>query len=240
MLLPNHLAIIMDGNGRWAKMQNRPRSFGHIKGTRIAKKVITACSDKGIKFLTLYAFSTENWLRPTEEVGLLMTILKRYLRKETDNLFKKNIRFTTIGDLEKLPAELIQSIKNTEEVTRGCTGMNLVLAINYGSRQEIVSSVKKLATKVSQGLLAVDDINEEKITTHLQTGLTPDPDLIIRTSGEERLSNFLLWQAAYSEFYFCTELWPDFTIETLERALLSYSQRQRRYGGIISNDLFNH
>lgn len=230
MSLPQHVAIIMDGNGRWAQLRGQPRTMGHIKGTRVAKKIITACSRKGIKHLTLYAFSTENWLRPETEVSLLMTILRRYLRKETANLIRENIRFSVIGDLSLIPVDVAETIGKSIEATSKCTGLNLVFALSYGSRQEITEAVKDIASKVATGLIKPDDINEAMINSTLSTFPTPDPDLIIRTSGEQRLSNFLLWQAAYSEFYFTDILWPNFTEKDLEEALSSYSLRQRRFG----------
>ena len=209
--LPQHIAIIMDGNGRWAQHRRLPRTFGHIKGTRVAKKIITSCSRKGIKNLTLYAFSTENWFRPQTEVDLLMKILRRYLKRETDNLVKENIRFSVIGDIRRIPSDVAATIGRSIEATSECTGLNLIFALSYGSRQEITNTMKSLAEKVEAGELKAADIDEALIHSNLATFPTPDPDLIIRTSGEHRLSNFLLWQAAYSEFYFTDILWPNFT-----------------------------
>lgn len=234
--LPNHIAIIMDGNGRWAQLKRRPRSFGHIKGTRVAKKIITACSRNHIKNLTLYAFSTENWLRPEAEVGLLMRILRRYLKNETNNLVKENIKFSVIGDLSKVPSDVTSAIEGAMAATANCTGLNLVFALSYGSRQEITSAVKELAKKVSAGTLNPAEITEETISNHLSTYPTPDPDLIIRTSGEKRLSNFLMWQAAYAEFYFTDILWPNFTEADLMIAINDYSKRQRRYGKVLDSE----
>lgn len=235
-LLPNHIAIIMDGNGRWAQLKRRPRSFGHIKGTRVAKKIITACSRKNIKHLTLYAFSTENWLRPEAEVGLLMLILRRYLKKETDNLVKENIKFSVIGDLQKIPSDVASAIEKSMAATTHCTGLNLVFALSYGSRQEITKTVQEIAKQVAAGQLNPTDITEELITKNLSTYPTPDPDLVIRTSGEQRLSNFLLWQAAYTEFYFTDILWPNFSEADLDLAISDYSKRQRRFGKVQSNE----
>lgn len=241
MTLPNHIAIIMDGNGRWAQLKGKPRTYGHVKGTRVAKKIITDCSRKGIKFLTLYAFSTENWFRPEAEVSLLMKILGRYLRKETENLIKENIRFSIIGDWERLPAHVAKAIHESMGATAHCTGLNLVFALSYGSRQEITNTVRDLAQMVADGRLKPSDIDEAMVNANLSTYPNPDPDLIIRTSGEERLSNFLMWQAAYSELYFDKALWPDFTEENLLRALESYSQRHRRYGKVEKiNEKFHH
>ncbi|QDK47189.1 isoprenyl transferase [Bdellovibrio sp. ZAP7] len=236
MTLPKHIAIIMDGNGRWAQLKRKPRTFGHIKGTRVAKKIITVCSRKGIKNLTLYAFSTENWFRPQAEVSFLMKILRRYLSKETSNLVKENIRFSVIGDLSKVPADVFSAIQQAREATSKCTGLNLVFALSYGSRQEITLAVRDIAQMVAKGAIKPDEIDEALISTSLSTYPTPDPDLIVRTSGEQRLSNFLLWQAAYSEFYFTETLWPNFTEAHLEEALTAFSVRQRRYGKVSTND----
>ncbi len=234
--LPQHLAIIMDGNGRWAQMRGKPRSYGHIKGTRVAKKMITECARLGIKHLTLYAFSTENWLRPQPEVTLLMKLLQRYLVRETQNLVKENIRFTIIGDFENLPTDTVVAIKSAMVSTKNCTGLQLVFALNYGSRQEITQVVKAIALKVQSQELDPHEINSALISAHLSTFPTPDPDLIIRTSGEKRLSNFLLWQAAYAEFYFSETLWPDFAQADLYQALENYSLRQRRFGKLQTTD----
>lgn len=236
MTLPKHIAIIMDGNGRWAQLKRKPRTFGHIKGTRVAKKIITACSRRGIKNLTLYAFSTENWFRPQTEVSFLMKLLRRYLRRETENLVKENIRFSVIGDLSRIPEDVNQAIQQAAEATAQCTGLNLIFALSYGSRQEITLTMRELAERVAAGELSPSDIDEALINRSLSTYPTPDPDLIIRTSGEQRLSNFLLWQAAYSEFYFTETLWPNFTEPQLEEALKAFSVRQRRYGKVSAHD----
>ncbi len=241
MTLPKHIAIIMDGNGRWAQLKGKPRTYGHVKGTHVAKKIITDCSRKGIKYLTLYAFSTENWFRPQAEVSLLMKILRRYLRKETENLIKENIRFSIIGDWERLPADVAKAIQESMAATAHCTGLSLIFALSYGSRQEITNTMRELAQQVADGCLKPSDIDEALVNSSLSTYPNPDPDLIIRTSGEERLSNFLMWQAAYSEFYFDKALWPDFTEENLVRALESYSQRHRRYGKVEqTNEKLHH
>ena len=236
MNLPNHVAIIMDGNGRWAQLRRQPRTFGHIKGTRVAKKIITACSRRGIKNLTLYAFSTENWLRPEAEVHLLMRILRRYLNRETENLIKENIRFSVIGDLSRIPNDVAAAISTSIKATSRCTGLHLVFALSYGSRQEIVNAIKDISQRIASGELSPADINDDLVTSTLSTYPTPDPDLIIRTSGEQRLSNFLLWQAAYSEFYFTDVLWPNFTESHLDLALQAFGQRQRRFGKVAQND----
>lgn len=227
----------MDGNGRWAKAKGRARTFGHIKGTRVAKKIITRCSRLKIKYLTLYAFSTENWLRPQSEVSLLMTLLSRYLKKETENLVKENIRFDVIGDISKVPSDVAEQIVYAKTKTSHCTGLNVIFALSYGSRQEIAQAMREIAVLVKENKILPQQINEALINEHLQTFGIPDPDLIIRTSGEKRLSNFLMWQAAYSEFYFSDKLWPDFTENDLDQAILNYSQRERRFGNIqLSED----
>lgn len=232
MKLPRHLAIIMDGNGRWAQSKGRHRSFGHIKGTRVAKKIITKCADLNIPYLTLYAFSTENWLRPQAEVTLLMRILQRYLKKEVDNLVKKNIRFHVIGDTTNLPKDVLQSLEVALAKTEKCTGLQLTFALSYGSRQELTQVMAQIAQLVADGEVQPHEVDETLIHSKLSTAYAPDPDLIIRTSGEQRLSNFLLWQAAYSEFYFSNILWPDFTVSDLEQAFQEFSRRQRRFGGL--------
>ncbi len=240
MTLPKHVAIIMDGNGRWAQLRGKPRTYGHIKGARVARQIITACAEKGLENLTLYAFSSENWLRPSTEVFFLMNLLRRYLKKETATLIKQNIRFSTIGDLAKLPKDVLEAIRYAREATAGNTGMNLVFAISYGSRQEIAEGMKAIARQVLQGDLAIESIDESTIDSALSTHGTPDPDLIIRTSGEHRLSNFLLWQAAYAEFYFCETLWPDFSREDLDIALLNYFKRERRFGAVSHHENAHH
>jgi undecaprenyl diphosphate synthase len=230
----NHVAIIMDGNGRWAQLRNRPRTFGHIKGARIAKKIITHASDIGLKHMTLYTFSSENWLRPATEVSFLMKLLERYLKKETENLFKKNIKFTVIGEIEKLPTHIQSSIQYAIDRTQKCTGLEVCFAISYGSRQEITNAVKKIAQQVSENEVQVSDIDEAMLNQNLMTGSKPDPDLVIRTSGEYRLSNFLMWQCAYSEFFFSETLWPDFNEVEFDHACNSYYSRHRRFGKVES------
>lgn len=234
-ILPRHIGIIMDGNGRWARLKGRPRTFGHIKGARVAKKVITRCAELGLESLTLFAFSTENWLRPQAEVSFLMNLLRKYLARETENLFKQNIRFSTIGDLRRLPTDLVKAIRNAQAMTEKNTGLHLIFAISYGARQEIVEAAQALARKVRDGLIDPESIDQSTFDYHLQTYPNPDPDLIIRTSGEQRLSNFLLWQAAYSEFYFTSTLWPDFSVAELEKSLKTYQQRDRRFGQVVEN-----
>jgi len=236
MTVPKHIAIIMDGNGRWAQLRRKPRIFGHIKGTRVAKKIITACSRKGVKNLTLYAFSTENWLRPQDEVSFLMDLLRRYLKKETENLVKENIHFSIIGDISRVPNDVKLAITGAMQATAKCTGLNLVFALSYGSRQEITDAVRTIAAKVTAGEIKTSEIDESTVNAALSTYPAPDPDLIVRTSGELRLSNFLMWQAAYSEFYFTSTLWPDFTETDLDKALQDYHRRQRRFGAVVNND----
>jgi undecaprenyl diphosphate synthase len=240
LILPKHLAIIMDGNGRWAKARGRARTFGHIKGARVAKTIITACADRGIENLTLYAFSSENWLRPSTEVAFLMNLLRRYLKRETENLFKKNIRFQAIGEIDRLPADVQKAIHFCTERTAKNTGLNLVFAISYGSRQEITMAAKKLVEKALKGELSADQVDEALVNSELMTAGIPDPDLIVRTSGEQRLSNFLLWQAAYSEFYFFDLPWPDFTVSDLEIALINFHQRDRRFGVVRFHENSTH
>lgn len=228
----NHLAIIMDGNGRWAQQRHRPRTYGHIKGARTAKKIITECSRAKIKYLTLYTFSTENWSRPHDEVTFLMTLLHRYLKKETDNLVKENIRVQVIGDVSRLPTNIQKAIQHAYEKTKNCSGLTVQFALNYGSRQEILRAIKAVAEKYKSGELSLEQLNEETFQNFLYTREIPDPDLVIRTSGEERISNFLLWQSAYSEFYFTNTLWPDFQVADLHKALNNFSQRNRRFGAL--------
>lgn len=240
MQLPGHLAIIMDGNGRWAKRKNKSRHVGHIKGTQVAKSIIQACANLKISYLTLYAFSSENWQRPATEVSILMKLLKKYLKKETSNLVKENIRFNSIGDTTHLSSDLLEIISDAKSRTAHCTGMTLTFALSYGGRQEITQALQVISQKLSNGLLTPDLLSEDLIRGYLQSSSLPDPDLILRTSGEKRLSNFLLWQSAYSELFFSDKLWPDFTEADLKEALANYSSRERRYGRIStpsSNEL---
>ena len=231
-----HVAIIMDGNGRWAQLRNKPRTYGHVKGARVAKKIITHAADLGLKNLTLYAFSSENWLRPESEVSFLMLLLTRYLKKESLNLHKKNIRFDVIGEVAKLPANIQNAIRHTKELTKNNTGLNLSFAISYGSRKEIVLAAQTLAKKVLAGEMNVDQITEKSISASLMTSGTPDPDLIVRTSGESRLSNFLMWQASYSELFFSNVLWPDYTAKDFNEAIQFYLGRERRFGKVFQKN----
>lgn len=230
--LPVHVAMIMDGNGRWAKKRLMPRVAGHRAGMSKVKTIIRMSSDIGIKYLTLYAFSTENWKRPKDEVGALMGLLIEFLQKELDEMHEKNVVFNTIGDITRLPQPVIDVLENAKQKTKSNTGMTLNIALNYGSRTEIKEAVKKIASEVKDGLLETDAITEQTIADYLDTAGQPDPDFMIRTSGEERLSNYLLYQLAYAEFYFTSVYWPDFDEREYEKALLEYQLRQRRYGGL--------
>lgn len=230
MRLPDHIAIIMDGNGRWAKERHRPRIFGHVKGARVAKKIITRSVELGIKNLTLYAFSTENWGRPADEVSFLMRLLKRYLGRERHLLNKQNIRFNVIGQYTELPPSVVEELEVTIAETENNTGMNLTFALNYGGRQDLVFVMRELASQVQSGRLQPADINEALVSETLSKQSVGDPDLIIRTSGELRLSNFLTWQSAYSELYFTSILWPDFHVADFQQAIESFKGRERRFG----------
>ena len=228
--LPKHLAIIMDGNGRWAKKQGLMRAFGHENGTKSVKTTVENCARLGIENLTLYAFSTENWNRPKLEVDTLMKLLISSLKNELKTLVENNIRLHTIGNLAKLPKsaqkELLEVINKTKDNTR----MNLTLALSYGSREELISAIKNISSKVKNNIISIDAIDELIINQHLYTQNLPDVDLLIRTSGEHRISNFLLWQIAYAELYFTDVLWPDFTEQNLYEAIISYQKRERRFG----------
>jgi undecaprenyl diphosphate synthase len=220
----------MDGNGRWAKARGHNRFFGHVRGARVAKSVIEESARLGLKYLTLYAFSTENWFRPPDEVSFLMTLLSRKLRRERDLLMKNNIRFCVIGDLRRLPTFVRSEAIRTIEATADNTGMVLTFALSYGGRQEIVQMAKALVEKAKSGALKAEDIDESTLAEHLPSSFLPDPDLIVRTSGEQRISNFFLWQAAYSEIYFEDAAWPDFTIRNLHEIFHRYANCERRFG----------
>jgi undecaprenyl diphosphate synthase len=228
--LPRHIAIIMDGNGRWAQNHSLGRIAGHRKGAESVRKVVEACRAIGISYLTLYAFSSENWSRPEKEVSALMTLLERYLKSEVKVMMKNNIRLRTIGDTAALPEKVRAVLGDTIEKTAGNTAMTLVLALNYGSHDEILEAVRKLIEQALQGKIGTSDITDERFQECLYTKDMPDPDLLIRTSGEYRLSNFLMWQTAYTEFYFTDTLWPDFREEQLIEAILEFQRRERRYG----------
>lgn len=228
--LPQHLAIIMDGNGRWAKKRGFLRTIGHENGTKTVKRTITKCVELGIKYLTLYAFSTENWNRPKLEVDMLMDLLVRSLKKELPTFIENGIALNVIGDLELLPKKAKESLKDVIEKTKENSQMTLTLALSYGSRQELIQAIKEIAIKVKNNLISEDNIDELIINEHLYTHNMPDVDLLIRTSGEQRISNFMLWQIAYAELYFTEVLWPDFSEDDLYQALLSYQNRERRFG----------
>jgi undecaprenyl diphosphate synthase len=228
--LPKHLAIIMDGNGRWAKQQGLLRALGHESGTKSVKVVIEASAKLGIEFLTLYAFSTENWNRPKLEVETLMKVLINSLKKELPTLQKNNIKLNAIGNLEKLPKSAQKELHDVIEKTKDNTHMTLTLALSYGSREELVSAVRNICNKVKNNIISIDSIDDSIINEHLYTQNLPDVDLLIRTSGEHRISNFLLWQIAYAELYFTDILWPDFKEQNLYEAIISYQKRERRFG----------
>lgn len=228
--LPKHIAIIMDGNGRWAKEKGKNRVFGHKNGVNAVREVSEACAELGVEYLTLYAFSVENWNRPKLEVTALMELLVRTIGSETPTLMKNNIRLTTIGAVDALPKRAQEQLNKVIEATKNNSRLTLSLALSYGSRTEIVDACKKIALQVKNSEINVDDISESIINNHLYAPTTPDPELMIRTSGEHRLSNFLLWQAAYTEFYFTEEYWPDFNKESLYKAILSFQNRERRFG----------
>jgi undecaprenyl diphosphate synthase len=228
--LPKHLAIIMDGNGRWAKKQGLLRAFGHERGTKSVKEIIKSSAKLGIENLTLYAFSTENWNRPKLEVDTLMKILINSLKKELPTLEKNNIKLNAIGNLEKMPKSAQKELIDVIEKTKNNTRMTLTLALSYGAREEITNAIKQISDKVKNNIISIDAIDDSIINEHLYTHNLPDVDLLIRTSGEHRVSNFLLWQIAYAEFYFTEILWPDFTEQNLYEAIISYQKRERRFG----------
>jgi undecaprenyl diphosphate synthase len=230
--IPKHIAIIMDGNGRWAKERGLPRTAGHRQGAKKVRSIIQAASELGVRVLTLFAFSHENWSRPKREVGMLMRYLNDFLDREASELIRKNIRFLVIGRSQPIPEYLQEKIRQVEERTRGNTALTLVLALNYGSRQEIVDAAKKIAEAAVQGQIEIADLSEDKFSSYLYTYGLDDPDLLIRTSGEKRISNFLLWQLSYTELYFTKKYWPDFNQQDLKKAITEYQSRQRRFGGI--------
>ena len=232
MKIPQHVAIILDGNGRWAKSKGMPRNYGHTVGAKNVETVCQAAHDMGIKYLTLYAFSTENWNRPDNEVNALMKLLESYLKNCIKTADKNNMRVRVIGDTTKLSEKFQNQIKELESASAHNDGLNLQIAINYGSRDEIKRSIISIANEVKEGSLLPEDITEDIISSHLDTSGIPDPDLMIRTSGEQRLSNYLLWQLAYAEFYFTDVLWPDFSKKDLQKAVEFYQSRDRRFGGV--------
>lgn len=228
--VPQHIAIIMDGNGRWAKQQGENRIYGHYEGVNSVRAVVEAAGEVGVKFITLYAFSTENWNRPKEEVDALMELLVSTISAETPQLNKKNVRLQAIGNLNSLPPACLQELNESIELTSKNTGLTLVLALSYSSKWELIDAVKQIATQVKKGDLDINAISEKQIEQCLCTKNIPDPELMIRTSGEHRISNFLLWQLAYAEFYFTDKLWPDFRKDDLYEAILNYQNRERRFG----------
>ncbi|MGR3803932.1 polyprenyl diphosphate synthase [Marinibacterium profundimaris] len=229
---PRHVAIIMDGNGRWAQARGRPRLFGHHAGARRVREVVRACPDLGVKYLTIFAFSTENWKRTQVEVAGLMSLFRRYIAKETKDLYSEGVRVRFIGDRDRLDPKLVDLMRGLEEMTRSNDKVHLTIALNYGSRDEVARATKLLARDVAQGQLDPEDVNEETLTRYLDTRVLPDPDLVIRTSGEARISNFLLWQSAYAEYEFVDTLWPDFSPEELARLCRNYGARDRRFGAV--------
>jgi undecaprenyl diphosphate synthase len=232
--VPRHVAVIMDGNGRWARKKGHPRVFGHKYGAERVREIVEQAGHLGVQVLTLYAFSDENWFRPLEEVGAIMHLLEHYLRKERQALLEKNVRFQVIGDLSRLSPHLRKLIEETRQMLSNNDGLTLCVAISYGGRAEIVRAMRRIAEQVASGELRPDDIGPDLISQNLDTAGLPDPDLMIRTSGELRLSNFLLWQSAYTEFYFSEVMWPDFDRYEFKKALDAFGSRERRYGNTNS------
>lgn len=228
--MPAHVAVIMDGNGRWAKSRGLNRSEGHVKGVSTVRTITEAASQAGVKYLTLYTFSTENWNRPKEEVDILMKLIVTAIERETPDLIKNRVRLTAIGDLGRMPAESHERLERCMADTAECDGMTLVLALSYSSRWEITEACREIAREVASGQADIDTISPEMVARHLSTRNIPDPDLLIRTGGDVRVSNFLLWQIAYAELYFTSTFWPDFSAEEFYKAILQYQQRERRFG----------
>jgi undecaprenyl diphosphate synthase len=238
--LPQHIAIIMDGNGRWAKKRGNPRIFGHRNSVEAVRDTVEACSELGIKYLTLYTFSTENWNRPKLEIDALMSLLVQTIEAEIPVLTKNNIKLNAIGDLSNLPPKVEKQLKKALDITSGNTGLMLTLALSYGARWEIMRAIKKIAKKIENGELKSSDITYELINENLATVNMPDPELLIRTSGEYRISNFLLWQIAYAELHFTETLWPDFRRNNLYMAIIDYQKRERRFGKISDQIVSNN
>lgn len=228
--VPNHVAIILDGNGRWAKAKGLPRTAGHVQGAKTVEAICEDAYNMGINYLTVYAFSTENWNRPEKEVETLMKLLRDYMKNSLKRAQKNNMCVRVLGDKSRLAEDIRESIATLEEATKDNTGLHFQIAINYGSRDEITRAVRKLAKKVAEGTLLPEEIDEQHIASELDTAGLPEPDLLIRTSGEQRISNYMLWQLAYAEFYFTSVPWPDFNKEELEKAVLAYNNRDRRFG----------
>lgn len=230
--IPQHIAIIMDGNGRWAKKHHKPRTFGHAKGAKVLEETLENCDALGVRYLTVYAFSTENWARPLEEVQVIMSLFRKYLIDSMAKCMKNNVRCFVIGERSRLSPDIADAIRNLEEQTRDNTGITFIIAINYGGRDELVRAVRNISSDCASGAMKPEDVTEQLISDHLDTHGVPDPDLLIRTSGEQRLSNFLLWELAYSEMYFTDTPWPDFDMKELIKAIEVYTSRDRRYGTI--------
>ncbi len=228
--IPNHIAVIMDGNGRWAKQRNKPRVFGHRNGVKAVKNITEAAAELGVKYLTLFAFSKENWNRPSLEVNTLMNLFVKTVGRELSTLMENNIRLEAIGEIERLPKATFEALQYAKENTRHNDQMTLILALNYSGRWEIVEAVKKLSKSLSEGKITADEIDEKLFAGYLETASFPDPDLMIRTSGEFRLSNYMMWQLSYTELYFTEVLWPDFSKEHLYEAIYAYQSRERRFG----------
>ena len=234
--VPQHVAVILDGNGRWAKSKGMPRAYGHIQGAKNVEKICDAADEMGIRYLTFYAFSTENWNRPKAEVAALMKLFREYLKTSVDLANRKNMRARVIGDVTGLDGDMQEMIREVEESSRDNTGLNFTVAVNYGSRDEMRRAVRDIGRRVQSGELDPDEISEELISRSLDTADIPDPDLLIRTSGEQRLSNYLLWQLAYAELYFTDVPWPAFTKEELKKAVEAYNRRERRFGKVSSQE----
>jgi undecaprenyl diphosphate synthase len=232
--MPRHVAIIMDGNGRWARARGLPRSAGHRKGVEALRRAVRAAGEMGIEYLTIFSFSSENWSRPPAEVSFLLDLMRHFVRQDVAELDRENVRIRIIGERLSLAPDIVTLIEETEERTRSNTGLTLIVAFNYGSRQEITQAARDLALAVKEGRIEPDGITPELLGSHLATEGIPDPDLLIRTSGEQRLSNYLLWQCAYTEFVFVDEYWPDFNRETMQRAIAEYLTRERRFGGLTA------
>ncbi|MBI2719259.1 MAG: isoprenyl transferase [Rhizobiales bacterium] len=230
--VPRHVAVIMDGNGRWAAARGLPRSAGHKQGVEALRRAVRAAAELGVEYLTIYSFSSENWSRPVAEVTFLLDLLRRFIRKDVADLHQAGVRISVIGERDGLDPGIVAQLEEAEIMTCDNTGLRLVVAFNYGSRQEITRAAQTVARKVAEGKIAVSDITPAVLANHLDTGGIPDPDLLIRTGGEQRLSNYLLWQCAYTEFVFVPEYWPDFSAEVLRRAIAEYQSRERRFGGI--------
>lgn len=226
--IPRHIAIIMDGNGRWAAERGKERSYGHQAGVEAVRRITSECTRLGVEYLTLYTFSTENWNRPDDEVAALMGLVLSSLEDEI--FMKNNVRFRVIGDVKRLPQVVQQKLRETEEHTASNTAMTMVVALSYSAKWELTEATRQIAAKVSTGALSIEEIGEDTIAQHLSTSFMPDPELLIRTGGELRISNYMLWQIAYSELYFCNTYWPDFGEEELHKAIVSYQKRQRRFG----------